>query len=184
MKPRRTGYFSTFELMLLTELAALSVVLKLVLRLPMRMPGKSGVFEVALIVLAHGLVPRFGSGTYMQTLTGLVRAMLGAGGGILYYTLPRTVVRGLMVDAVLAVPWGRARIVGYALAGAAAGAGKALVGYLMLWLLDPPKEALAVLLGYTLVTHTIFGAIGGVLGERILAALERAGLRDYLAERR
>lgn len=184
MMRKRLHYFSTFELMLLTELAAMSVVLKIVLRLPMRLPGKSGIFEIALVLLARSLVPRLGAGTYMQTLTALLRTALGSGEGILYYTLPRTVIRGVIVDLALCVPWGRARVVGYALAGALAGAGKAAIGYFMLSLLGPPEGVLMTLLGYGLVTHTIFGAVGGVLAERLLAALERAGLDAYLAERR
>ena len=58
------------------------------------------------------------------------------------------------------------------------------MGYVMLKLLQPPESALMAALGYGLVMHALFGAVGGVLGERLLAALERAGLRAYLAERR
>ena len=184
MTPGRDRYFSTFELFLLTEFVAISVVLKIVLRLPMRVPGKSGLFEIALLVLARAIVPRFGAGLFMQTLSGLVLSLLGSGEGILYYTLPRAAARGLAVDLFLLVPFGSWRAAGFAVAGAFAGAAKALTAFTLLALLGPPKEVLVAAMSYGLVTHTVFGAIGGLIGERVLVALEKAGLAAYLRERR
>lgn len=183
MSPSRKSYFSTFELLLMTQFVALAVILKVVLRMPLRLPGKSGLFEIALLMVCCGLVPKFGAGLYMQTMTGIVLAMLGAGDAILYYTLPRWAARGLVADLLLLIPFDRWRPFGFAITGALAGAAKAAAGIGMLALLDPPQEVLAVGLGYGLLTHSTFGAVGGLLGERVLTALDRAGMDQYLAER-
>jgi hypothetical protein len=48
-------YFTTFELILLALLSALVVVSKIVLRLPLKLPGHSGVFWMAILIVARDM---------------------------------------------------------------------------------------------------------------------------------
>ena len=60
MKPR---YFSTFQLILLAQFAALIVVAKIALRLPLQLPGHSGLFWMAIVMVGAGVVPKRGAAT-------------------------------------------------------------------------------------------------------------------------
>ena len=57
MKQQR---FSAFELILLALFAALIVVAKIALELPLQMPGHSGIFWMAIVIVAAGVVPKRG----------------------------------------------------------------------------------------------------------------------------
>jgi hypothetical protein len=57
----KSRYFSTFQLILLALLAALIVVAKIALRLPLQLPGHSGIFWMAIVIVAAGIVPKVGA---------------------------------------------------------------------------------------------------------------------------
>jgi len=61
MTTTRQRYFTTFELILLALFSALVVASKIVLRLPLKLPGHSGVFWMAILIVARGLVPKPGA---------------------------------------------------------------------------------------------------------------------------
>ena len=53
----RTRYFSTLQLILLALLSVLIVVAKVALRLPLQLPGHSGIFWMAIVIVAAGWSP-------------------------------------------------------------------------------------------------------------------------------
>ena len=75
----KTAYFSTFQLILLALLAALIVVAKIALRLPLQMPGHSGIFWMAIVIVAAGVVPRRGAASLVGLTSGLHGGLPGHG---------------------------------------------------------------------------------------------------------
>ena len=99
---RRT-YFSTFELLLLALFAALVVVGNVALRLPVKLPGHSGLVWMALLVTARGVVPKLGAASTVGLLSGLLAAFIGVGdkGGL--DTLLSYTAAGAAVDVIVAM---------------------------------------------------------------------------------
>lgn len=77
--PVKARYFSTFQLILLALFAALIVVAKVALRLPLQMPGHSGIFWMAIMVVASGVVPKAGAPSLVGLTSGILAAFLGLG---------------------------------------------------------------------------------------------------------
>ena len=176
--------FSTFELLLLGMFAALVAVANLVLRLPIRMPGHSGVVWMALLVTARAVVPKLGAATTGGLLSGLMAALLGVGDGGALDTLLSYTAAGAGVDVAVAVCRRPQRPLPCAVAGASGNLAKLAIKIaLQLWIGIPTGF---VLLGhsYPAVTHVVFGLLGGYLGFLVVGALRRAGLFAYLAARR
>lgn len=180
--PRR--YFSTFELLLLGTFAALIVAANLALRLPIKMPGHSGIVWMALLVVARTVVPKAGAGTSAALLSGVMAAFVGIGDKGVIDTVLSYTAAGVGVDAVSAVAASRRGWVTCALAGAAGNLAKFAVKVLLeLWIGIPTGF---VLLGrlYPGALHAVFGCAGGYLGALVVDALRRAGFFAYLAEKR
>ncbi|MBN1319050.1 MAG: ECF transporter S component, partial [Anaerolineales bacterium] len=72
-------YFSTFQLVLLALFASFIVVAKISLRLPLQMPGHSGIFWIALIIIAAGIVRKPGATSLVGLTSGIIAAALGMG---------------------------------------------------------------------------------------------------------
>ncbi|MCP4536372.1 MAG: hypothetical protein GY832_04425 [Chloroflexi bacterium] len=72
-------YFSTFQMILLALFAALIVVAKIALRLPLQLSGHSGIFWMAIVVVSAGVVPKPGSASLVGLTSGIIAAFLGMG---------------------------------------------------------------------------------------------------------
>ena len=72
-------YFSTFQLILLTLFAVLIVVAKIALRLPLQLSGHSGIFWMAIIIVASRAVPRKGAASLVGLISGIIAAFIGLG---------------------------------------------------------------------------------------------------------
>lgn len=178
----RQTYFSTFELLLLAVFAALVVVGNVALRLPVKMPGHSGVVWMALLVTARGVVPKLGAASSVGLLSGLLAAFVGVGdkGGL--DTLVSYTAAGAGVDVISGLaPPGALTCAVAGLVGNLAKLGAKML--LELWI-GIPTGFLVLGRTYPALTHTVFGLAGGYLGALVLAALRRAGFFTYLAARR
>jgi hypothetical protein len=178
----RRSHFSTFELLLLALFAALVVVGNIALRLPVKMPGHSGLVWMALLVSARGVVPKLGASTTVGLLSGLLAAFVGVGdkGGI--DTFVSYIAAGAAVDLVAALT-----LMGpltSALAGLAGNLAKLGVKVLLELWIGIPTGFLVLGRTYPAATHALFGAVGGYLGCVVLASLRRAGFFAYLAGKR
>jgi len=177
-------YFSTFQLILLALFAALIVVAKIALRLPLQMPGHSGVFWMALVIVASRAVPRPGASSLVGLTSGVIAAFLGMGDlGALNTFLSYTAV-GVGTDLALLLLRDPENLVVAALAGVFGHLGKLLVKWALGGLAGAPVGFVALGLARAVVGYVIFGALGGLLGGLTLAALRRAGFFEYLAEKR
>lgn len=177
-------YFSTFQLILLAQFAALIVVAKIALRLPMQLPGHSGIFWVAIVIVAAGVVPKAGATSLVGLTSGLIAAFLGMGDlGALNTLLSYTAI-GIGTDLALLLLVKRESLVVTALAGSLGHLCKFLVKWAWASLSGAPAGFVALGLARALVGYVLFGALGGLLGGLTLAALRRAGFFAYLAEKR
>jgi hypothetical protein len=178
-------YLSTFELVLLALFAALIVVAKIALRLPLQVSGHSGIFWMATVVVAAGVVPKVGATSLVGLTSGIIAAFLGMGDfGALNTLLSYTMV-GVGTDlALLFLGRNPENLV---LATVAATFGhfcKFLVKWGMGVLTGAPVGFIALGLVRAMVGYVIFGALGGMLGALTLRSLRRAGFFSYLAEKK
>ena len=183
-RPTRQNYFSTFELILLALFSSLVVVSKIVLHLPLRLPGHSGVFWMAILIVARGLVPKPGALSLVGLTSGLLAAFLGLGDQGAIDTFLSYFVMGAAVDLMALFLGGVDNALVAGLAGIVGNVAKMLIKFAMAVLLQIPAGFVAFGLLYSLFTNSIAGLLGGVLGWLILRALRQAGFFAYLAEKR
>jgi hypothetical protein len=177
-------YFSTFQLILLALFAALIVVAKIALRLPLQMPGHSGIFWMAIIVVAAGVVPRRGAASLVGLTSGIMAAFLGLGDfGALDTLLSYTAV-GVAADLALLLLRSPENLIMATLVGALGHTGKFLVKWAIAGLAGAPAGFVVLGLARSLLGYIVFGALGGLLGALTLAALRKAGFFAYLAEKK
>ena len=180
----KKAYFSTFELVLLALFAALVAVAKITLRFPIQVPGHSGLFWLAIVIAAAGIVPKRGAPSLVGVSSGVLAAFLGMGDlGALNTFLSYTVV-GIAADLALWLLGSPENFVAAGLAGMLGHLGKFLVKWILGVLTGAPLGFVALGLAWSFLTYAIFGALGGVLGALTLRALRKAGFFAYLAERR
>ena len=177
-------YFSTFELILLTLFSALIVVAKIALRFPIQMPGHSGLFWMAIVIVAAGVVPKRGAVSLVGLSSGILAAFLGLGDfGALNTWLSYTMV-GVGTDLALWLLQDPENFVVAGLSGALGHTAKFLVKWLMGVISGAPLGFVALGLVWSLFTYLLFGALGGILGALTLRALRKAGFFAYLAEKK
>jgi hypothetical protein len=182
---RREPYFSTFQLILLALFAALVVVAKIALRLPLQLPGHSGIFWMAIVVVATGVVHKPGAASLVGLTSGIIAAFLGLGDfGALNTFLSYTAV-GVGTDLALWLLGGNPEnLVVATLAATLGHMGKFLVKWGLGVVTGAPVGFIALGLLRAVIGYVVFGALGGLLGALTLKALRRAGFFAYLAEKR
>jgi len=178
-------YFSTFQLILLALFAALIVVAKIALRLPLQLSGHSGIFWMAIVIVAAGVVHKPGAASLVGLTSGIMAGFLGLGDfGALNTFLSYTVV-GVGTDLVLWFLGGNVEnLVVATLAAMLGHMAKFLVKWGLGALTGAPLGFVALGLVKALIGYIVFGALGGLLGALTLKALRRAGFFAYLAEKR
>ena len=183
--PAKERYFSTFQLILLALFAALVVVAKIALRLPLQLPGHSGIFWMAIVIVAAGVVPKVGATSLVGITSGLIAAFLGMGDfGALNTFLSYTMV-GVGTDlALLLLGRKPENLVIAAIAAMFGHFCKFLVKWGMGVLTGAPVGFVALGLARAMIGYVVFGALGGLLGALTLQALRRAGFFSYLAEKK
>lgn len=177
-------YFSAFELVLIALFSALVVVTKIALRLPLKLPGHSGIFWMAIVIVAAGVVPKRGAVALVGLTSGMLAAFLGMGDfGALNTFLSYTMV-GVGTELALLLLGSPEALLPAALAGAIGHLSKFLVKWAMGIISGAPVGIVALGLIWSLLSYVLWGALGGLLGALTLRALRRAGFFAYLAEKR
>jgi len=171
---RRTSGFALRELVLLALVAGLLVLSKGLFRISIHVPGHTGIFWMALLVIAKGIVRRNGAGTLVGLVSGMLAVMLVPGQeGI--FTWVKYVAPGVALDVLgVLLPGGFSRPVQAAVLGALGNLAKLAAGYLLAVALGLPSGFIALGLGIAAVSHAAFGAAGGALGALMLQRLYRA----------
>jgi hypothetical protein len=177
-------YFSIFELIMLTLFSALVVVAKIALRFPIQIPGHSGLFWMAIVVVAAGIVDKRGAASLVGLSSGILASFLGMGDfGALNTFLSYTMI-GVVTDLGLWLLQDLDNLLVGALVGVLGHLGKYLVKWILGIITGAPLGFIALGLAWSFLTYVIFGALGGILGSLTLRALRKAGFFTYLAERR
>ena len=183
-EPKKRPYFTTFELVLLALFSALVVIAKIALRLPVQLPGHSGLFWMAIVIVAAGVVPKRGTASLVGLTSGILAAFLGMGDfGALNTLLSYTMV-GVGTDLALWLLQSPEGLIPSLLAGAIGHLAKFLVKWVLGVITGAPLGFVALGLAWSLVNYVAWGALGGILGSLTLKALRKAGFFTYLAEKR
>ncbi len=180
----KNRYFSTFQLILLALFAALIVVAKVALRLPLQMPGHSGLFWMTIVIVSAGVVPKRGATSLVGLTSGLMAAFLGMGDLGALNTLLSYAMLGIGTDLALLLLRDPENLIAAALAGSLGHVCKIMVKWALGSLTGAPVGFIALGLARAVISYVVFGALGGVLGALTLRALRRAGFFAYLAEKR
>jgi ABC-type thiamin/hydroxymethylpyrimidine transport system permease subunit len=180
----RQRYFSTFQLILLAQFAALIVVAKIALRLPLQLPGHTGIFWMAIVLVATGVVPKPGAACLVGLTSGILASFLGLGDtGTLDTLLSYTAV-GVGTDLGLLLLRDPENLVVATVLGMFGHLAKFLVKWVLASAAGAPVGFVALGSARSLLGYVVFGALGGFLGGLTLAALRKAGFFAYLAEKR
>jgi hypothetical protein len=177
-------YFSTFQLILLALFAALIVIAKIALKTPLQLPGHTGIFWMAILIVASQVVPRRGAASLVGLTSGLLAAFMGVGDFGPLNTILSYTMAGVGTDLALMLLGSPENLVNATLAGMIGHLSKFLVKWLFGLLSGAPLGFVALGLARSLVSYAIFGAIGGLLGGLTIIALRRAGFFAYLAEKK
>lgn len=177
-------YFSTFQLILLALFAALVVVAKIALKLPLQLPGHSGLFWMAILVVSARVVPKPGAASLVGLTSGLLAAFLGLGDFGALDTLLSYSMAGVGADLTLLLLGSPENLVVAMLVGTFGNLAKFLVKWGIGMVSGAPIGFVALGLARSLVSYIVFGALGGLLGGLTLIALRKAGFFSYLAEKR
>lgn len=180
----RERYFSTFQLILAALLAALIVVAKIGLRTPIRMPGHTGIFWMAIIIVAAGIIPRRGAASLVGVTSGIIAGFMGMGDYGSLNTFLSYAAVGLGTDLILLLLQDVRRVIPAVFSGIFGHLGKFLVKWIYGILTGAPIGFVTLGLARALVSYIVFGALGGFLGWLTLRALEKAGFFAYLEEKR
>lgn len=169
------------DLLLIALVAALCMLAKQLLRVPINVPGHSGVLWVALFVICRGLVDKRGTGLLLGLVAGLLAQFAGFGHqGPFEWT--KWLAAGAILELLtLVVPgdlrgWGKA-----ALVGAGLHLGKLAALTVAGLILRVPLALLLLGLGWSATTHVLFGVFGGLLGALALRQLRRVPFLDAQA---
>ncbi|WP_042696555.1 ECF transporter S component [Methanocorpusculum bavaricum] len=172
MKP----YFQLHEIALLSLLGALIFVLRLVFKIPIHVPGSSGLVWVLPLIIGVGIVRKPGAGLYMGFISGILASFFGVG-ALHVLDIFKYLAMGLSIDltSMLFLYRFSNPMVGF-IVGAVGNFTKMLVNFAVQMLFG--VQATFILVGITVsaTTHLIFGGIGGILAVLILSRLRRAGV--------
>ncbi len=178
------GRLTTRELTALALISSLIVLGKSLFRLPIHVPGHSGIFWMALLVVGRGVVRRPTAGTLMGFVSGVLALALAPGReGALVAV--KYLAAGAAVDAYLALIGGRlTSVVAAVVVGAVSNTAKLVTSLLLGFALGVPGGYIAVGLGLATITHIAFGGLGGLLGSLVLDRLAKTGLPQFVGLRR
>jgi hypothetical protein len=165
---RGRKYFVVYEICFLSLMAALVYVFKTFFKTPIQLPGHTAIFWVIPFIVGIGITRKFGSGTYIGVLSGLLIGMIGMADTGLLKVFEYTAM-GFTMD-VLAVFFkghlGNA-LVGFIL-GAFGSFDKMLVNYSITSALSLNANILLAGIGIAGAVHLVFGGAGGIISSIIL----------------
>lgn len=173
---RIDSYFSLNEIALMSLCGALIFVLKTALKLPVHLPGHSGIFWVIPLIVGMALVRKPGTGLYIGLISGILASFFGIG-ALHVFDLLKYISLGASADII-------ALFFGYrldnpavaVLTGAFANVVKMLVNYGVQLALGVQPFFIVLGIGISSVSHIIFGGLGGLLSAYIIQRLMRAGV--------
>jgi len=160
---KRQKYFLVYELSFLSLMAALVYVFKAFFKTPIHLPAHTAIVWVIPFIIGIGLTKKFGAGTYIGLLSGLLLGTVGmADKGIL--EVFEYVAMGLTMDVTALVFRGHLDnlFVGCIL-GAFGSFNKTMVNFYILSQLNKMSNIILAGIGVGGIDSLIFGAAGGII---------------------
>jgi hypothetical protein len=155
-----------------TMFGTLIALIQDITRLPLSLPGHTSIFWMGILVLGKGLIPKFGVGTIMGIVSGILAVSLGLGkeGVFVFF---KYFVPGLLVDILApAFNYKLDRPLVGIICGILTSLSKMSVNFVLGILLKLPLVFLTIGLGLTAVSHVIFGAAGGFIATILIKRLK------------
>ena len=181
---QKAPYFSTFELILLALMSALVVVAKIALRLPLQLPGHSGIFWMAIVIVGAGMVPKRGAASLIGLTSGVLAGFLGMGDfGMLNTFLSYTMI-GVGTDLALMLLGSPENYPAAMIAATIGHLAKFLVKWLFGIITGAPIGFVTTGLAISALSYTLWGLLGGFLGALTLKSLRKAGFFAYLSQKK
>ena len=164
----RRKYFLVYEVSFLSLMAALVYVFKAFFKTPIGLPAHTAIVWVIPFIVGIGLTKKFGAGTYIGVLTGLLLGSLGMADKGMLEVFEYTAM-GVTMDVVA---WLFKGHLGNLLVGALLGAfgsfNKTMVNYYITSLIGQNAHILLVGIGLAGTDSLIFGAAGGIISAIIV----------------
>lgn len=160
------------DILRLAMFGTLISIINDITRLPLHLPGHTSILWMGILVLGYGLIPKFGAGIIMGLVSGVLAVFLGLGkeGVFVFF---KYFIPGLILDFI--APLFKKKLenpIVAAILGIFASLSKMTVNILLGLLLKLPLVFLTLGMGFTSVTHVVFGAIGGALAALLIKALK------------
>ncbi|MCL4426619.1 MAG: hypothetical protein M1553_14540 [Firmicutes bacterium] len=157
----------------LTFCGAAIALSKFIERIPLHLPGHSGVVWMAILVLARGMVPWGGAASLVGIISGLLAALIGEAkeGPLSFF---KFLAPGVTLDLfMLLIPGFVRHSWSIAVVAALAYVTKLMTSYVLGLAMGVPHTFLILGLRYAVVFHLVFGAVGGWLGWILVCRFSR-----------
>lgn len=160
------------DILRLTMFGTLIAIINDITRLPLHLPGHSSIFWMGILVLGWGLIPKFGAGMIMGIVSGVLAVFLGLGkeGVFVFF---KYFAPGLLLDFIAPFFMYKLEnpVVG-AICGALASLAKMVINLVLGMVMKLPMVFLALGLGFTSISHVLFGAAGGAIAAFLIKRLK------------
>lgn len=156
----------------LTMFGTLISVSRFVFQLPIGVPGHTSVYWMGLLMLGKGLIPKFGAGTIMGIVSGILAIVFGLGKEGPLMAL-KCIVPGVLLDILAILFFNKLESIWVGvIIGSLISWSKLLTSIALGIVLDIPMVFLAMGFGYATLLHVVFGAAGGVLAAVLIKRLK------------
>lgn len=174
MHPKK--YFSLNEIALMSICGAMIFVMKIVFKVPVHIPGHTGIFWVIPMIVGIAIVRKPGTGTYIGLISGLLGSFFGLGAFHVFDIFSYLTI-GVVADicGVLFSYRFDSLAVGI-ITGAVSNVIKMVIHYSVEILLGLPQYFIILGIGVSSVTYLVFGGLGGLISVFIVRRLTRAGV--------
>lgn len=160
------------DVLRLTMFGTLVAIINDITRLPLHLPGHTSILWMGILVLGRGLIPKTGAGIIMGIVSGVLAVFLGLGkeGVFVFF---KYFTPGLLLDVIAPLFLNKLEtpIIG-AICGALASLAKMIINLVLGMALNLPMVFLTLGLGFTSVSHVVFGAAGGVIAALLIKRLK------------
>jgi hypothetical protein len=180
---KQKKYFLVYEVCFLSLMAALVYVFKTYFKTPIQLPGHTAIFWVIPFIIGIGLTRKFGAGTYVGVLSGLLIGFVGmADTGP--FKVFEYIAMGVTMDIIgLAFKNHLTNVLVGFLLGAFGSFDKMLVNYSITSALSLNANILLAGIGIAGTVHLIFGGAGGIISGIILNRVQHLRFPNRASEK-
>ena len=181
---KQKKYFLVYEVAFLSLMSAFVYVFKTFFKTPLQLPGHTAIFWVIPFIIGIGLTRKFGAGTYIGVLSGLLIGFIGGSDTGPFKVFEYTAM-GLTMDVLalafkdhLANP-----LVGLIL-GAFGSFAKLVVNYSITSQIVQNANVLLLGVGFAGAIHLIFGGAGGVISAIVLNRIRHVHFPNHVSDKK